>query len=237
MFIFSFTAGVLFGIIAICLYAMKLSNTLVNRVRNKKPKTSLPLTILGISSTIFSGINFLVAFVTVLISLVLVLVFTSPAYIASTIIKTGGDPQGATQPSVNTAQVQQEVQKNPVNANASQQGVIDYATSYVGKVPYVWGGTTTSGWDCSGFTMYVFGHFGIKLPHNDASQASLAQGWGARDDASNPKPGDLMRKPGHVAIYIGNGMMVEAANPRLGTRISKVPNAKWEYYNIIEHHG
>ncbi|MDN6684104.1 MAG: C40 family peptidase, partial [Bifidobacterium crudilactis] len=56
--------------------------------------------------------------------------------------------------------------------NASSSAVVSYAGQFVGVSPYVYGGTSpTSGWDCSGFTQYVFAHFGISLPRTSGAQA------------------------------------------------------------------
>ena len=94
--------------------------------------------------------------------------------------------------------------------------------------PYVYGGTSlTDGADCSGFTMSVFAHFNISLPHSAAMQAT-AQG-GMTIPASALMPGDLVfyYKPiGHVAIYVGDidddgkGEVVHASNERDGIKIS-----------------
>jgi cell wall-associated NlpC family hydrolase len=85
----------------------------------------------------------------------------------------------------------------------STGGVIGIAASLAG-IPYVYGGTTTAGFDCSGYTQYVFAQMGITLPRTaqDQQQAVTA--------VSNPQPGDLVffGVPAyHVGIYAGNNMM------------------------------
>lgn len=112
-------------------------------------------------------------------------------------------------------------------ASASGSEVAKFALQFQG-VPYVWGGTTTAGWDCSGFTRYVFQQFGVNLPHQ--SEAQRAYGT----LVSNPEPGDLMWMPGHVGIYIGNGMMVHASTPSTGTIISPTSFATFQYYRIVK---
>lgn len=122
------------------------------------------------------------------------------------------------------AQPQQGIQ---LPASASGSEVAKFALQFQG-VPYVWGGSTTAGWDCSGFTSYVFRQFGVNLPHQ--SEAQRAYGT----LVSNPEPGDLMWMPGHVGIYIGNGMMVHASTPSTGTIISPTSFATFQYYRIVK---
>lgn len=106
-------------------------------------------------------------------------------------------------------------------ASSSGMSLVQYALQFVGN-RYVWGGTSlTNGVDCSGFTMQVYAHYGISLPHHAASQP----GYGTRVSASEAKPGDLFFYSNggginHVAIYIGNGQVVHASNPRTGIKIS-----------------
>lgn len=79
------------------------------------------------------------------------------------------------------------------------------AEQYVG-VPYVWGGTSTSGWDCSAFTQHVFREAGVNLPRNSGAQKAA----GTVVSASEARAGDLVWRPGHIGIYAGNGMMYDA---------------------------
>ena len=92
------------------------------------------------------------------------------------------------------------------------QQVLAIAKQYVGT-RYKWGGTTPSGWDCSGFTSYVYGKVGVKLPRTSTAQ----RGAGKTVSRSAAKPGDIIWSPGHVGIYAGNGMMYDAGNPRVKT--------------------
>lgn len=105
----------------------------------------------------------------------------------------------------------------------SRVSLVQYAKQFLGN-PYVWGGTSlTKGTDCSGFTMGIYKKYGISLPHHAASQAKLGTGI----NLSQIQPGDLVfyAKNGainHVAIYIGNGQVIHASNPKSGIKISNV---------------
>lgn len=92
------------------------------------------------------------------------------------------------------------------------QQVLAIAKQYVGT-PYVLGGRSPSGWDCSGFTSFVYGKVGVKLPGTSAGQRNA----GKTVPRSAAKPGDIIWAPGHVGIYAGNGMMYDAGNPRVDT--------------------
>lgn len=106
---------------------------------------------------------------------------------------------------------------------AMGQAVVDFATKYVGN-PYVWGGTSLEhGIDCSGFTMQVYAHFGVSLPHYDLSQRKYGTSVASLSDA---QPGDLVFYSGHVAIYMGDGKIVHAANRRDGIKISNADYQK-----------
>jgi len=92
---------------------------------------------------------------------------------------------------------------------ASSNDIINFAESFVGKVPYVWGGTTPQGWDCSGFTSYVYDHFGIGAPRTSEAQ----QGW-ARPSGEVPGALAFFGNPAHhVGIALGGRKMVNAEHP------------------------
>jgi cell wall-associated NlpC family hydrolase len=95
--------------------------------------------------------------------------------------------------------------------------VVSVAMRYLG-VPYVWGGTTPAGFDCSGFTSYVFAQVGIDLPRTSSSQryAGTAVSW------ADALPGDLIWTPGHIAIYAGDGMQIEAPVPGKSVRYTSI---------------
>ena len=99
--------------------------------------------------------------------------------------------------------------------------LVNYALQFVGN-RYVWGGTSlTKGVDCSGFTMKIYQKYGISLPHYSGSQPS----YGKKITRAELQPGDLIfygegGTINHVAIYIGNGQIVHAANSRDGIKIS-----------------
>ncbi|RNC29064.1 MAG: D-gamma-glutamyl-meso-diaminopimelic acid endopeptidase CwlS [Candidatus Dichloromethanomonas elyunquensis] len=107
--------------------------------------------------------------------------------------------------------------------SADSSGLVDFAESLVGT-PYVFGGTTTAGFDCSGFTKYVFGHYGISLPRTSFAQFAS----GSAISRNELQPGDLVffttysKGASHVGIYIGGGRFVHADNPRVDVTITSL---------------
>jgi len=88
--------------------------------------------------------------------------------------------------------------------------IVQTAMGYLGT-PYVWGGKTPNGFDCSGLTSYVYKQFGVNLPAWSNHQSA----FGTRTNISYARPGDLVgwNKGGHVAIYIGNGKILHSPRP------------------------
>lgn len=103
-------------------------------------------------------------------------------------------------------------------ASATGQALADYALQFQGY-PYVSGGNTPSGWDCSGFVQWVFAQFGVSLPHFSGAQMSIGTAVGSIAEAA---PGDIIVNTQHAAIYIGNGMVINALNPAQGTQVTSL---------------
>ena len=135
-----------------------------------------------------------------------------PKPVAPTPVVAPGSPR-ATITSSRSASRLPVSQPAPVPAPRSA-GVIGIAASLAG-IPYVYGGTSTSGFDCSGFTQYVFGKVGINLPRTAEEQRQAAT------PVATPEVGDLVffGSPAyHVGIYAGNGMMWDS--PRTGKAVA-----------------
>ena len=98
-------------------------------------------------------------------------------------------------------------------------GVVGVAMNYLGT-PYVWGGSSPGGFDCSGFVMYVFAQMGVSLPHNAAAQ----YGYGTPVSRDQLEPGDLVFFDGlgHVGIYIGGGQFVHSPHTGDVVKISSL---------------
>lgn len=115
--------------------------------------------------------------------------------------------------------------QNVVGGGGKSTDLLAYARKFVGT-PYKWGGSSPLGFDCSGFVQYVFRQFGVDLPRVSYQQANA----GKRISTDQLKPGDLVawdnstRNNGadHIAIYVGNGMVIEAPKPGTPLRIASM---------------
>jgi len=128
-----------------------------------------------------------------------------------------GQATTAAKPAAKPAATKEKAATPTINAGtALGSRIASMALSFKGS-PYVWGGSTPSGWDCSGFVQYIYGKAGISLPHN--TTAIRTSGKFVR--TSTPKAGDLVYQNGggHVGIYIGDGKIIGAQNPSVGTVI------------------
>jgi cell wall-associated NlpC family hydrolase len=94
--------------------------------------------------------------------------------------------------------------------------IVSVAWGAIG-VPYVWGGSSMSGFDCSGLTMWAHAQVGISIPRTDITQLNA----GRPVPMGSQMPGDIAWTPGHVGLYIGGGQMIEAQQP--GTFVMVAP--------------
>jgi peptidoglycan DL-endopeptidase CwlO len=107
----------------------------------------------------------------------------------------------------------------PAAPAAKYGGVVGIAMQYLG-IPYVYGGSSPSGFDCSGFIMYVYAQVGVSLPHNAAAQ----YGYGTPVDRSQLQPGDLVffNGLGHAGIYVGGGSFIHSPHTGDVVKISSM---------------
>lgn len=131
--------------------------------------------------------------------------------------------------SVSTPSAPARTYKVP-EAGSARQKLVSYAMQFQG-VPYVWGGTTPSGFDCSGLTSYVYQHaLGINITRTSYSQANAGQ----RISLSDLQPGDLIIEFGtaHVAMYVGNGQQIAAPEPGDVVKVQAVPYNYGAQYGV-----
>ncbi len=113
--------------------------------------------------------------------------------------------------------------------SSSRANVMAVAARYVGT-PYRYGGTTPSGFDCSGFVQYVFAQVGVSLPRTSSAQAGAA----VRISRSEAQPGDLVFMPGHIGIYAGGNLMYDS--PTTGKSVSKreMWSSDFGFYRVLD---
>ena len=118
--------------------------------------------------------------------------------------------------------------------SASAANVLQIAAEVASGAYYAYGGDGPSGFDCSGFTSYVFSKVGVSLPHSSSAQRSMVQ------SVSSPQPGDLVfvyngggGSVGHVAIYAGDGYWWEASNPSTGVGKHRAWSSNVSYGRVL----
>jgi cell wall-associated NlpC family hydrolase len=124
-------------------------------------------------------------------------------------------PQQGGQPAYGGGAPVQSSYANNGALSAARNKVLSDASSYLGT-PYRLGGLSHQAIDCSGLVIAVYAQMGFKVPHNARIQGQI---MGQRTSVANLRPGDLVawNDGSHIAVYAGNGMIIEAANPRVGT--------------------
>lgn len=118
--------------------------------------------------------------------------------------------------------------------SASAANALQIAASVASGAYYTYGGAGPEGFDCSGYTSYVFARMGISLPHSSSAQRSMVQ------SVSSPQPGDLVfvyngggGSIGHVGIYAGGGYWWEASNPSAGVGKHRAWSSNVSYGRIL----
>lgn len=120
---------------------------------------------------------------------------------------------GSSKPSTSGGYLNDPSYDPAFTSNVTGDELVKYALQFVGN-PYKWGGNSlTNGCDCSGFVNLIYRHFGFK---NVPRQSQAFKSYGKPVAFQNLKAGDIVIYPGHVAIYIGNGKIVEAQSSRAG---------------------
>jgi cell wall-associated NlpC family hydrolase len=119
---------------------------------------------------------------------------------------------------------------NPAYKSIDGGKVLKVASQYIGT-PYVFGGESPAGFDCSGFVAFVFSQFGIALPHSVRSQDAL----GALVSEKNAKPGDLVvfNDDSHDGIYAGNGQFYHAPKPGDEVKLAPIFTPDVHYVRIF----
>jgi cell wall-associated NlpC family hydrolase len=120
------------------------------------------------------------------------------------------------------------------NVPSAARNVLLAARGFVGT-PYVWGGVSPGGFDCSGFTRYVFGLVGVAIPRS--SRAQLSAGDPVATQVSALMPGDLLffanapSEPiSHVAIYAGEGRMIHASGSGRAVRVDDLITSRGRWF-------
>lgn len=137
-----------------------------------------------------------------------------------------GDTTGGVEQTPSVPEIPQQPQQPvtpPVGDTSVGQAIVNVAYGYLG-IPYVWGGTTTAGFDCSGMVQAAHAAVGIGLPRVSEAQGACGQAVGSMAEAL---PGDIVCYGYHVGIYIGGGQMIHAPEPGDVVKVSSVYGSPW----------
>lgn len=104
-----------------------------------------------------------------------------------------------------TADAEQTAETTQVASTSTGEAMVALAMQYIGT-PYVWGASGPSSFDCSGLVSYIYAQYGISIPH----QSGQIRAIGTPISADEAQPGDILWWSGHVGLYAGNGMMIDA---------------------------
>ena len=134
-------------------------------------------------------------------------------------IEAAKDKVSQLQAAINAANSASKPNRGDSTVSATGNAIVDYAYQFLGT-PYLWGGTTPSGFDCSGFTQYVFKNAaGVSLPRTTYDQINV----GVPVAYEDLQPGDLVfPHTGHVGIYVGGGQMIHAPSTGDVVKVSSV---------------
>jgi cell wall-associated NlpC family hydrolase len=126
----------------------------------------------------------------------------------------------------------QQLEHNTARVN----GMIRSLEKHVGKTWYVFSGSTPSGWDCSGLTLWAYEHIGIELPHRASVQSTMGE------EVTEPKVGDIVaftynksKSAYHVGVYVGDGNMIHVARDGHRTSVDNIARFAGSYSKVTYH--
>lgn len=141
-------------------------------------------------------------------------------------------PSGPEAGSASASAAASDAQQVRDTTTVPSSGVVDIARQYVG-VPYLWGGSTPAGFDCSGFVQHVFMQVGVELPRT----ADVQAGAGYEVSAAEARAGDLVWWPGHIGIYTGDSNHIAARSPGTLLHESPIHRANATFIRVFDGDG